>query len=730
MNNNKKLRGLLLALLATVTCGAMVACAEDATSESEPSSVVNPDASVDPGTSVDPDTSVDPGTSVGPDTPEKKSYVVSFVNWDDTVLQTGELEEGTTPAYEGEIPAKAEDDSATYVFAGWDKEISAVTEAVEYKATFTATYKEFSVKFFDGDTVIAGKNDYHYGDAIVAPNAEKVDTAQYDYTFKGWKLEGTEDTALVEVDATVTANKVYVAVYETAVKKYDVEFYNGDEIVYLAEQVPYGEKPEYVGDAPQKLGLGKWEFTGWDKEIEEVNGENLAYSATFNKLYGYSILALDGGTVTETSASYWGNFDNNLGFPAASITDAADYRFTVEDIDFTAYESVTLNLALNYTGMTVSVNDQQIISATANEAFKISVMKDGSVYCGNTLVKGVTMADGVISFDIHRDATAHAYAEVKWGDLEFDTFTPPAPKEYVNVADQIFTPKAGTASVAAATAEADIELGITKITTVSMTDWQFAPFSAVSLVDYSEVKFYVKKGTTGDLYHKSSGNWEDRKYELIADQWAEVVLTRNADNKFDVTVSGATKANEYAPISSLDEMVISGTKVGDAGILYVSNMVGVKMVKNYVSIVDQIITPTGTTTVVDATEPEDIALGISKITFTAHNSWQFAKLGNMDLSEYTEVRFFVKTDMAGGMLCPASSGNYDDRAYDLPANTWVRFTLVKNADGKFNVSVDGATIAKGYEPISNLNEIAICVGDFKSTSYKLYVSSLFTLVTE
>ena len=67
------------------------------------------------------------------------TYTVTFVNWDGTVLQTEEVEEGAYPTAPAN-PSKPETGEYTYSFNGWSPEIVVVTEPATYTATYTATH--------------------------------------------------------------------------------------------------------------------------------------------------------------------------------------------------------------------------------------------------------------------------------------------------------------------------------------------------------------------------------------------------------------------------------------------------------------------------------------------------------------------------------------------------------------------------------------------------------------
>ena len=120
-------------------------------------------------------------------------YVVTFVNEDGKVLQTGEVEYGTMPSYNGETPVKAATVEYTYTFAGWDQELARVQGDVTYTATYTAK------KFEKGDI------DYVYykvtfnsngGSEVVTQLVQEGYTATIPedpmrerYNFAGWYID-------------------------------------------------------------------------------------------------------------------------------------------------------------------------------------------------------------------------------------------------------------------------------------------------------------------------------------------------------------------------------------------------------------------------------------------------------------------------------------------------------------------------------------------------------------
>lgn len=80
-------------------------------------------------------------------------YTITFINWDETVLQKLQVEEGEKPVYTGETPTRPEDENYTYTFAKWSPKIVEAYKDATYMATFTAEEKSQDFDNVQGDKV-------------------------------------------------------------------------------------------------------------------------------------------------------------------------------------------------------------------------------------------------------------------------------------------------------------------------------------------------------------------------------------------------------------------------------------------------------------------------------------------------------------------------------------------------------------------------------------------------
>ncbi len=131
-----------------------------------------------------------------------RSYTITFLNEDGSVLKTEEVEYGTMPEAPS-TPTKDEDAGYTYTFSGWNPSIVSVTGEATYTATFTATPKTFGgVTITTSDptqgTVSATpeKDEYTYGEEVTI-----TATPNDGYSFEGWV---DENGNVISTDATTT----------------------------------------------------------------------------------------------------------------------------------------------------------------------------------------------------------------------------------------------------------------------------------------------------------------------------------------------------------------------------------------------------------------------------------------------------------------------------------------------------------------------------------------------
>ena len=132
-------------------------------------------------------------------------YTVTFKNGEE-ILQSTEVEYGTTPEYKGETPTKQATAQFTYTFKGWDKEIVAVTGDVTYAATFNQTVNQYAITLKNGETVLKTLT-LDYGSTVEVPEDVKVEG----YEIIGWEPEFE----------TVTEDAEYAAIVARILKQAD-----------------------------------------------------------------------------------------------------------------------------------------------------------------------------------------------------------------------------------------------------------------------------------------------------------------------------------------------------------------------------------------------------------------------------------------------------------------------------------------------------------------------------
>ena len=236
-----------------------------------------------------------------------KTYTVTWVNWNDEVLQTEpDVAYNTMPkAYTGEAPTKPSDEDHDYKFTGWDKPLQKVTGnqvyKAQYEASFNVTYDLSGGAWTTEteDTFRKFKNDQ--------VNVIEAVPTKTGYTFAGW----TSAEVTIENDAfTMPAKDVTLkAKWEANTYKvtYDLD---GGEWTEATNEFPYEYKAkvDVVETVPTKEG---YTFDGWtttDVTVENKSFTMPAKDVTLTaqwKANTYKVTYdLDGGEWTEATNEF------------------------------------------------------------------------------------------------------------------------------------------------------------------------------------------------------------------------------------------------------------------------------------------------------------------------------------------------------------------------------------------------------------------------------------------
>ena len=142
-----------------------------------------------------------------------------------------------------------------------------------------------TVTFMNGDSVYFSRPVY-IGDDCPDPLTQghietptKESTAQYYYTYSGWTSTngGTADSDVLK---NITEDKVIYSAYTESVRKYTVNFYDGDTLVNT-EQVAYGSSSTY------EYKKGNYLFMGWTPEPTNITGDLDCYG-TWEESYSFA----------------------------------------------------------------------------------------------------------------------------------------------------------------------------------------------------------------------------------------------------------------------------------------------------------------------------------------------------------------------------------------------------------------------------------------------------------
>ena len=366
-------------------------------------------------------------------TPIKKSYTITWLNDDNSLIEETTVEYGKMPTPPTATkPATAE---FTYTFNGWTPGVGMVTGDATYTATYKETKNSYAITWLKDDDSLLEETTVEYGKVPEHVAPTKENTAEWTYTFKGWNPTPVEVTGVATYKATFNAYKnsytitwkdeegkeigsdvlaygetpkhedltkentaewtytfkgwtpsiidvvgdaTYTAVFDQERNKYTIKFVNYDGSELQSSKVEYGELPKYESGIPTKPADAQdtYTFIGWDKDIVEVDGD-ATYTATFRSdVNSYTITWLkDDNTLLEETTVEYGKIPTHA---APTKENTAEWTYT-----FLGWDPTPVAVTENATY-------KAQFTATKKEYTITWKNEDGSVIASETLEYGKT----------------------------------------------------------------------------------------------------------------------------------------------------------------------------------------------------------------------------------------------------------------------------------------------------------------------------------------------------
>lgn len=340
-----------------------------------------------------------------------------------------------------------------YAFAGWTGTgLTAATESVtitkgsmgnrEYTATWTPLYK-YELVFDDNTTDEVTNMPEGYSSTAWEANASYThswtgEPTRTGYTFLGWSTESdaAEASKITSYPLNGTAaDTTKVTLYAIwQINKYTVTWKNWDGSVLETDtDVPYGTKPTYDGEKPEKASDPQYNyvFAGWSPEVSAVGESDVTYTATYTPVlqeYTVKWVDEDGTTVLEMdeNVAYGTTPEFNGATPTKASAEGYAYTFDTwtpeisEVVGNVAYKATYKATPIDYT-VTFETNGGTLAegaSGTASYTVETAITLPGVTRPGYTFKgwKVTVAAESDTNWKLDDTYTAEIEAG-KYGDV-------------------------------------------------------------------------------------------------------------------------------------------------------------------------------------------------------------------------------------------------------------------------------------------------------------------------
>ena len=286
----------------------------------------------------------------------KKTYTVTWLNDDDSIISTSRLEHGELPTHAD--PSKEATAEFAYTFAGWTPEVVAVTGNATYKATYTPVPRLYTVTviYLDSQVTATGMNGYTEVDGKWQKSVAYDAVINLGFVAKaGYAIStvtvGSDTIATFQGEINQTVKSDITITVQSEIIAYNINYeLNGG---VLAEDVTNPgtytvETETFTLNNPTKAG---YKFVGWaTSENANTGAETVTIvqgttgDKTFYAVWEKSLVDL---TITATTANSEQNFiftvsgtrSDGVAFTPIDVVLCSDNNFqvTIKDMPVGEY---------------------------------------------------------------------------------------------------------------------------------------------------------------------------------------------------------------------------------------------------------------------------------------------------------------------------------------------------------------------------------------------------------
>ena len=269
---------------------------------------------------------------------ESFKYVVNFLDYDGTLLKREAVElnaSATAPS----IPVRE-----GYSFTGWDVDFNVITNNLDVRALYTIN--QYTVSFFDGQTLIASLKVNHGENAIID------DPVKEGYTFIGWNRSFNN----------ITSDLIVYGYFARNI--YTVTFIGRLNQVLKTEEVEHGD------DATAPV-VSDSKFIGWDQDFKNITSD-VVINALFSESYSITFKADDVTVFVVNDASIpftMPEIPQKHGYDQVDpVWDVTDFSEIIENMTVNAIYTINVYKVSFYDRNNELISEEMVEHGAAAEA--------------------------------------------------------------------------------------------------------------------------------------------------------------------------------------------------------------------------------------------------------------------------------------------------------------------------------------------------------------------------